>query len=132
MPAHDYGDLSRLALEADLDELRARLARMSDRAAARIRVRRGLHVHAVREPREAHTFASRTDHDRAAVEIRSLLPLADEVVLAYCGSPVPSATRCLTYSSRESAGTRRSSSALRSTSGSGRRSRPSSESKSKA
>ena len=34
MPAHDYGDLSRLALEADLDpdELRARLARMSARA----------------------------------------------------------------------------------------------------
>jgi hypothetical protein len=34
MPARDYGDLSRIALEADLDvdELRARLARMSDRA----------------------------------------------------------------------------------------------------
>jgi hypothetical protein len=34
MPARDYGDLSRLALEAelDVDELRVRLARMSDRA----------------------------------------------------------------------------------------------------
>ena len=34
MPARDYGDLSRIALEVDLDvdELRARLARMSDRA----------------------------------------------------------------------------------------------------
>jgi hypothetical protein len=33
MPAHDYSDPSRLALEADLDvaELRARLVRMSDR-----------------------------------------------------------------------------------------------------
>jgi hypothetical protein len=33
MPS-DYGDLSRIALEAELDpdELRARLARMSDRA----------------------------------------------------------------------------------------------------
>jgi hypothetical protein len=33
MPARDYGDLSRLALEAslDVDELRERLARMSDR-----------------------------------------------------------------------------------------------------
>jgi hypothetical protein len=34
MPSRDYGALSRLALEADLDvdDLRARLARMSDRA----------------------------------------------------------------------------------------------------
>jgi hypothetical protein len=34
MPAQDYSDLSRLALRADLDvdELRARLARMTDRA----------------------------------------------------------------------------------------------------
>jgi hypothetical protein len=34
MPSRDYGDLSRIALEADLDpdELRERLARMSDRA----------------------------------------------------------------------------------------------------
>jgi hypothetical protein len=32
MPARDYGDLPRIALDADLDgdELRARLARMSD------------------------------------------------------------------------------------------------------
>jgi hypothetical protein len=32
MPSRDYGDLSRIALEAELDpdELRARLARMSD------------------------------------------------------------------------------------------------------
>jgi hypothetical protein len=34
MPSRDHGDLSRIALEADLDvdELRARLARMTDRA----------------------------------------------------------------------------------------------------
>jgi hypothetical protein len=34
MPARDYGDLSQIALEADLDpdELRARLAKMSDRS----------------------------------------------------------------------------------------------------
>jgi len=33
MPSSDYGDLSRLALEAELDagELRARLQRMTDR-----------------------------------------------------------------------------------------------------
>jgi hypothetical protein len=46
----DYFDLSRLALDVDLDvdELRARLSRMSDRA-SRIRARRSLRVHAIRE-----------------------------------------------------------------------------------
>jgi len=49
MPSRDYGDLSRLALEADLDvdELRARQTREDERQrTARIRTRRGLDVHA--------------------------------------------------------------------------------------
>jgi len=44
MSSRDYGDLSRIALDAELDpdELRARLARMSDRALLEIRTRRGV------------------------------------------------------------------------------------------
>jgi hypothetical protein len=57
----DYGDLSRIALEADLDvdELRARLARMSDRALLEFGRARGLHVHAIREPGTASAKAIR-------------------------------------------------------------------------
>ena len=51
MPS-DYGDLSHLALEADLDagELRARLGKMSDRQLREFSRAAGVHVHPRREP----------------------------------------------------------------------------------
>ena len=53
MPARDYGDLSRLALEAELDigEFRERLQRMRRPPVDRVRACGQLYVHAVRESR---------------------------------------------------------------------------------